>query len=102
MQEIDVEQLERALRDGAQLVDVREPGEFAVAHVPGAVLIPKGELAERLAELDTTRPIYLICASGGRSRALCRALLRDGVPVVNVAGGMSAWIRSGRPVERGL
>ena len=50
------------------LVDVREAREYADGHVPGAVLMPMGQLASRLAELDRAKPVFVICASGNRSR----------------------------------
>lgn len=102
MREIDVAQLELALRDGAQLVDVREAAEFAEAHVPGAELVPMGQLTARLPELDRTRAVHLICATGNRSGAMCALLDAAGFDAVNVTGGTSAWLRSGRPVEGGL
>ena len=65
--EIDVERLERARSNGATVVDVREPGEYIAGHVPGSTLVPMGQLASRLGELDKTRPVYVVCASGKRS-----------------------------------
>jgi len=102
MQEIDAAQLEQMLQDGAQLVDVREPGEYAEAHVPEARLVPMGQLPSRLGELDKTAPVHLICASGNRSSAMGDVLAVAGFDVVNVAGGTQGWISSGRPVESGL
>lgn len=93
----DLEDLERA----PQIVDVREPDEWRDGHVPGAVLIPLGELGNRLAELDQTRPIALICRSGNRSGSATAALLQAGYTnVVNVQGGMIAWAQAGLPIER--
>ena len=70
--EIDIEQLAAALNDqpgGAALIDVREAGEYAAGHVPGAALMPMSRLASRMGELDKTRPVYVVCASGNRSAA---------------------------------
>lgn len=102
MREIDVDQLEQVMADGATLVDVREPMEFAEAHVPGAVLVPMGQLAGRLGELDKADTVYLICRSGQRSAAMCEVLAADGFDAVNVAGGTLAWVRAGKPYERGV
>jgi rhodanese-related sulfurtransferase len=49
--EIGIDQLAAAVRGGAAIVDVREPGEYVAGHVPGAVLIPMGQLPGRMAEL---------------------------------------------------
>lgn len=101
MREIDVAQLELVLQDGAQLVDVREPREYAQVRVPGAELIPMGQLTSRMPDLDRSRPVHLICATGNRSGAMRDLLAAAGFEAVNVAGGTSAWARSGRPVESG-
>jgi rhodanese-related sulfurtransferase len=97
MQQIDVTQLEAALDSGATVVDVREPMEFAQAHVPGAVSIPMAKLPARMAELDKSETIHVICATGGRSSAMADLLSAAGYNAVNVAGGTMAWLRSGRP-----
>jgi len=99
--EIDIEML-AAQRESGILVDVREPGEYVASHVPGAVLIPMGELANRLGEIDKAAPVFVICASGNRSSAMTDLLRGAGYDAVSVAGGTAAWARSGRPVNGGL
>lgn len=99
--EVDVEQLATALEDGATLVDVREANEYVGGHVPGAVLIPMGQLPSRVVELDTGAPVYVICASGNRSAAMTDFLSRVGFTAYSVAGGTSGWARSGRSVVTG-
>ena len=98
----DAAGLEQALRAGTQLVDVRERAEYAAGHVPGARLIPMGQLPARLGELERTRTVHLICASGNRSGAMARVVAAAGLEVINVEGGTQGWISSGRAVERGL
>lgn len=85
----------------AVVVDVREPGEYVQGHVPGAVLMPMGQLSSRMAELDRSAPVYVICASGNRSKAMTEVLRRNGFEVRSVACGTAAWVESGRPVEEG-
>jgi len=65
--------------------------------VPGAVLIPMGQLANRMGEIDKTSPAFVICASGNRSSAMTDLLRGAGFDAVSVAGGTGAWTRSGRP-----
>jgi rhodanese-related sulfurtransferase len=84
------------------LLDVRETGEYAAGHVPGAVSIPLGQLGGRIDELPRVGTVYVICATGNRSLYAARALSGIGVPAVSVAGGTAAWARSGRPVTTGL
>ena len=71
-------------------------------HVPGAVLVPMGQLASRLDELDRSARVHVICASGNRSKAMADLLVAQGFDAVSVSGGTSAWIRSGRAVGIGL
>ncbi|MGN6607373.1 MAG: rhodanese-like domain-containing protein [Jatrophihabitans sp.] len=98
--EVHVDQVAGAAHDAA-VVDVREPAEFAQGHVRGAVLMPMGQLTARMSELDSSRPVYVICASGNRSRAMTDLLRSAGFDASSVAGGMQAWIQSGRSVEKG-
>jgi rhodanese-related sulfurtransferase len=90
--------------DGASppfLLDVREPYEFKEGHIPGARLLPLGELESRLNELPVDREILVICRSGNRSGAATRQLIRAGYQAVNLNGGMIGWQRAGYPVKRG-
>jgi rhodanese-related sulfurtransferase len=69
--------------------------------VPGSVAVPMGQLPGRVAELDRSAALYVVCASGNRSRAMTDLLRAAGVDAYSVAGGTQAWIKSGRPVEEG-
>ena len=100
--EISIDQFAEAVRAGAAVVDVREPGEYLAGHVPGAVLIPMGQLPGRTAELDRDAPVYVVCASGNRSSAMTAFLRSSGFDAYSVAGGTSGWARSGRAVAGGL
>ena len=82
----------------AQVVDVREPSEFATGHVPGAASIPMGQLVDRLSEIDRSKPVLVICQAGGRSSAMADVLRHHGFDAHSVDGGTAAWISSGRPV----
>lgn len=95
-----IEQLASALEQGAALVDVREPAEYRQGHVPGARNIPMGQLTARLGEIELDRPVHVVCASGNRSSAMTDVLTASGYDAIDVAGGTSAWVRSGRPIEK--
>ena len=87
--------------DCPQVVDVREPWEFQRGHVPGAMLIPLGQLSDRLNELDPEHPVAVICASGNRSQSAAALLGQKGFKTVyNILGGTGAWTQSGLKVER--
>jgi rhodanese-related sulfurtransferase len=91
-----------AEREGGVTIDVRERGEFAQAHVPGAVHVPMGQLASRLDEIDRSARVHVICASGNRSKAMTDLLVAAGFDATSVAGGTRAWVESGRAVGVGL
>lgn len=100
--EIQPEEAQRDLqsRPEIQLVDVREPDEYAKYHVPGARLIPLGEIADRAGELDKNRPVYTICARGVRSMKGARALKEQGFEdVTSIATGTEGWKEQGLPLE---
>jgi rhodanese-related sulfurtransferase len=100
--EIDVAELASVRAQGAVLIDVREPDEYTAGHVPGAQLIPLGEVAERLHEVpETDDQVYVICAKGGRSYRAAEFYRSQGIDAVNVAGGTGAWVESGQPVSEG-
>ena len=101
---VDVQTANEALssNEAAQLVDVREPDEWADTGVPqGAVLIPLGDLESRAtSELAADRPVYVICRSGNRSQTGSDILVGLGfAEVFNVDGGVTAWLEAGLPVE---
>lgn len=100
---INVTQLRQRLADepAAFLLDVREPWEYQAGHVPGAQLIPLGELEQRVKEVPRDRPILAICHSGQRSLAAAGYLQQLGyASVSNVDGGTAAWIERGYPVDK--
>ena len=99
--EISTDQLAHAVRGGVAIVDVREPNEYVTGHVPGAVLIPMGQLPRRVAELYRGAPVYVVCASGNRSATMTDFLRNAGFEAYSVTGGTSGWVRSGRPVVGG-
>lgn len=99
--EIDVDELATLIEGGATVIDVRMPGEYDEAHVPGAVLVPLPELPERLGDVPDETTAYVICKVGGRSMKACEFLVSQGYQAVNVAGGTDAWIESGRDTVSG-
>jgi rhodanese-related sulfurtransferase len=99
--EVTVDELDAARAGGAPLIDVREPSEYVTAHVPGAVLIPLGDVVERVDEVETAGPVYVICATGARSARAVQWYRNQGIDAYNVAGGTQAWITSGKPAARG-
>ena len=94
--EIAPHELSEKLKDKRKflLIDVRQPEEFKSGHVPGAKLIPLGELNRRINELPKDKEIACICATGSRSSSAARMLSKQGYNVINVRGGMYLWSRT--------
>ena len=80
------------------LLDVREPWEHQTARIEGSKLVPLGEVAERLGELDQAQEVVAICHHGGRSMQVAMFLEKNGFSKVhNLSGGMDAWSKSVDP-----
>jgi adenylyltransferase/sulfurtransferase len=78
--------------DNFVLVDVREPHEYQIAKIPGAKLIPLGDLPKRLNELDPKDEIVMHCKMGGRSAKAVDLLRQNGFTKVrNMIGGITRW-----------
>ena len=95
MQEITATELKQKMDNGEdfQLIDVRQPDEFAFAKIEGAKLIPLGEIINRMDELDESKEIIIQCKSGGRSGQAIMFLQRAGFTgdLKNLKGGITAW-----------
>ncbi|MCL5965392.1 MAG: rhodanese-like domain-containing protein [Deinococcus sp.] len=87
-------------KQGVLFVDVREADEHAMSRIPGSVLIPLSELAARYTEIPRDRQVVLYCRSGNRSWNAAAWLQNKGYDkVVNLAGGIIDWARSGLEIE---
>jgi rhodanese-related sulfurtransferase/rubrerythrin len=96
VQSMDPETAKAFMAEKAQdeftLLDVRQPGEYQKSHIPGAKLIPIGQLDKRLDEIDRGKPVLAYCAVGGRSRVAAQMLAGKGFDrVINLSGGIKAW-----------
>jgi sulfur-carrier protein adenylyltransferase/sulfurtransferase len=93
--DITVQELaERVKTNHLKLVDVREPHELEISHLPNATNIPLGQLAARLSELDSAEDMVLFCKSGARSTRALELLTSAGFKKVkNLKGGINAWAR---------
>ncbi len=97
---VDVREARTLQQQGARLIDVREPGEFAAGHATGACNIPLGQLTTRASELADAGTVLVICQSGNRSKvAQGQLATRTSADVRNVTGGTTAWRAAGLPVE---
>ena len=101
--EISVSEAKAMLDEGGYLfLDCREPAEFKMGHVPGAVNIPRGLMEFKVDKQvpDRNTPIVVYCKVGGRGCLSACTLCRMGYKNVNnMAGGWMAWEKAGYPVE---
>jgi len=100
--EVDVTVAGQAYDESAAtFVDVREPEEWAEGHIPGALHIPLGDLAQRSGEVPDEGRIITVCHSGRRSLDAVDILAAAGrKDVKSLAGGMVDWARAGRAIEQ--
>ena len=93
--EVTVQDMKRALTEknaGIQVIDVREPDEYQIAHVDGVPLYPLSTLQQRFTELDPNQQYYIHCKSGVRSLRALEFLREQGFKYVkSVKGGINAW-----------
>lgn len=104
IKEIDVENAAQAIESGQCVVlDVRESQEHEQGAIEGALRIPRGvaEMQVPRAVPDPSTRIICYCAGGGRSALVADALKRMGYTnIESMAGGIRAWVQSGRKVTR--
>ena len=95
LEEITATELKRRVDDGrdTQIIDVREPFEFEIARIPGTTLIPLGQVAARMSEIDPARETVVHCKAGVRSAKAIAALKQAGFAgrLINLKGGITAW-----------
>jgi len=83
------------------VLDVREQDEYDTGHIPGVVLIPMGEVPNRLAEIPTDKEVIVTCRSGNRSGQITDFLRQQGYGNVhNMEGGILAWEAAGYDIEQ--
>ncbi|HSM26008.1 MAG TPA: rhodanese-like domain-containing protein [Anaerolineaceae bacterium] len=95
---VNVDEAYELRQSGIFVLDVREQHEWDTVHIPGATLIPLGELDNRINELPKDEEILVVCRSGNRSATARDILLNTGFEdVTSLAGGMIDWV--GRSYE---
>ncbi|NPV56150.1 MAG: rhodanese-like domain-containing protein [Anaerolineae bacterium] len=100
--EVSVDEAHDLQAQGAFMLDVRELEEWEQFHMPGATLIPLGELESRLSEVPQEQAVVVVCRSGNRSASGRDILLQAGYQnVTSMAGGMNQWASAGYPTVSG-
>jgi adenylyltransferase/sulfurtransferase len=100
-EEITAVELKRRIDLGQdlQLIDVREPHEYAIARLPNTTLIPLGQILARRSEIDPSKETIVFCKVGLRSAAAVRRLKQEGFAgrLFNLKGGILAWSKDVDP-----
>ena len=95
IEEISATELKRRMDagDDIQLIDVRQPDENSFAKIPGAKLIPLGDVVRRMNEISSNRETVIHCKMGGRSAKAIEVLRQAGFTgeLKNLKGGITAW-----------
>ena len=100
--EISVTDAYEKRESGAYILDVRQPEEWDQVHIPGATLIPLGELQSRLSEVPRDQEVVVVCRSGNRSQEGRNILKNAGYEqVTSMAGGVNQWQAAGYPTVSG-
>lgn len=88
-------------REDVFILDVREDWEYAEGHIPGATLIPLGQIPNRLSEIPKDAQVVTVCRSGNRSNQAAEFLRQQGYENIhNMTGGMIAWGQANLDVEK--
>jgi rhodanese-related sulfurtransferase len=99
---VDVFAAKKLIDAGAvEIIDVREPGEYAEGHIPGVTLVPLARLLANPQNFIKRDNILFVCAAGQRSALACEMAAAIGYEsLYNLEGGTTAWARAGLPIER--
>lgn len=100
-QEIEVapERAAEMIREGVQLIDVRETYEHDVGRIEGARHIELERLAAQAETIDKDEPVLFYCRLGARSAMAAQAFRRAGYEAYTMTGGLTDWHRQGLPLE---
>ena len=98
---LSVQEAKEKIDNGAQVIDVRTPGEYAGGHVPGSINIPHMSILAQKDKLAKDRELVFICQVGQRSALAAEMAAAVGLTnLYNLEGGTDAWVKSGFPVAR--
>ena len=96
---VDVEQAQAMMATGAEMIDVREPQEWAAGHCGHSVHVPLAQLSTSTSWTTRTRPVIVVSRTGRRAADAVRRLRAAGVDARRLHGGLRAWLAFGQPLE---
>jgi rhodanese-related sulfurtransferase len=91
IQNINGKELKKMLEkdpSGLEIIDVREGDEFDLVKIKGSKLMPMSEIGQRVAEIDWSKKVVLVCRSGSRSGYIAQILAASGKEAINLQGGI--------------
>ncbi|WP_251328465.1 rhodanese-like domain-containing protein [Haloplanus pelagicus] len=98
VEEVTPEEIHERLEsgDGPQIIDIRDPDDFATGHIPGALNVPMGELPSRIDEIEWEEEVVVACPIGQSSIQAARLIgsyegVEDAGSVRSMQGGYDAW-----------
>jgi rhodanese-related sulfurtransferase len=105
--QVSIEELKAAIdnNENVAVIDVREPNEYEVAHIPGAINVPRGLLEFSIWTVvpNKEKKIFVYCKTGGRAALSTKTLNELGyINAVAVATGGAAWGKAGYPVQTSI
>ena len=101
IREVSARDAVRNPEPGVIYFDCREPNEYALGHIPGAVFIPRGNLETKIeAAIPRDGKVLIYCASGNRSALAADTMQQMGYKdVASMSGGFRGWVEAGGEVE---
>jgi rhodanese-related sulfurtransferase len=97
--DIDADEAAEKIAAGAQLIDVRQDWEWEAGRIAGAEHIPLEQLPSAAERINRDAPIVFGCRTGSRSALATEVFRASGYEAYNLAGGLVAWVESGREIE---
>jgi thioredoxin len=102
-QTVEANEFEKGIKEKkVQLLDVRTPDEYKKGHIEKSMLadwMNREEFKSRTQHLDKSTPIYIYCASGGRSASAAKTLRGEGYEVIELKGGFQSWRANNKPFK---
>lgn len=97
--ELSPQEVRDKLKNSSQIkiLDVREPHEWEICHLPGSIFIPLNELPSKLSELDPTKEYIVVCKVGRRSYSALELLIGAGFKAYHLRGGLNAYAKEVDP-----
>lgn len=104
VRQVDVAGANHHIAAGSAVIDVREPAEYGMGHLPGAINLPRGVIEFKIGDIaaltNKEQPLILYCKTGGRAALAAVNLQRMGYSnVKSITGGFDAWVASGQKTE---